>query len=405
MNFEYTAKSKSGQTVRGTIAAGVVDEARRQLRQQDLFPLTIKPAGRGKPSTGGGRRRWSRGRISKRELITFTSQLAIMCRSGVDLASALENILQQCPAGRLKQTLRQVQADVLAGKSVSAALRGHPHVFDVGYVASIAAAEASGQLPEVLNRLAVLLRNELRMRHTLQNLLAYPVLLTSVSLLVVVVLTFFVLPQFSKVFVQMDIQVPITTALLVGMADGLRAYWWLFLGGAGLAATAVILLWTSRLGRRLFDRVVLNLIVVRDVTRALVFGRTLRQLGMMIDSGVPLLDGLRLTKSSARNSLVTGFFSELETEIVNGRGIGKTFLACRFLPAGAAQMIATAEQTGALAMVTQMVGEHYEEQGETRLREVATILEPLIIVVMGLIVAFVVASVMLPIFDFAAAPK
>jgi type II secretory pathway component PulF len=257
----------------------------------------------------------------------------------------------------------------------------------------------------VLKRLAALLRNELQMRHTLRTLMAYPILLTCVSAIVVVILTFFVLPQFSLVFEQMDITVPATTAILVGAANAVRQHWWLWLGIAAAAVVAGSMFIFSRPGRRWIDWLSLNLIVIRDVTRALIIGRTLRQLGMMVDSGVPLLDGLRLTKSAIRNSLVADFYSKLETEIVNGRGLGSSFLACPFVPPGAAQMVATAEQTGTLAVVTQMVGEFFEEQGQTRLREVATILEPVIIVIMGIVVAFVVSSVMLPIFDFAATPQ
>jgi type II secretory pathway component PulF len=404
MHFEYTAKSNSGKTLSGVLSAGAVDEVRRLLRQQNLFPLTIRQAGRGKRRSGPFFR-WPRSRISKQDLMTFTSQLAIMCRAGIDLASALDNISQQCPHPRLKETLRQIHTDVLSGKSVSAALKSYEHVFGASYIASVASAEASGRLPEVLKRLAALLRNELQMRHTLRTLMAYPILLTCVSAIVVVILTFFVLPQFSLVFEQMDITVPATTAILVGAANAVRQHWWLWLGIAAAAVVAGSMFIFSRPGRRWIDWLSLNLIVIRDVTRALIIGRTLRQLGMMVDSGVPLLDGLRLTKSAIRNSLVADFYSKLETEIVNGRGLGSSFLACPFVPPGAAQMVATAEQTGTLAVVTQMVGEFFEEQGQTRLREVATILEPVIIVIMGIVVAFVVSSVMLPIFDFAATPQ
>jgi type II secretory pathway component PulF len=140
---------------------------------------------------------------------------------------------------------------------------------------------------------------------------------------------------------------------------------------------------------------------VRDVTQSLLVGRAFRLLGTMLESGVPLLEGLRLTRASIGNSLLRELFDDLEHEVVNGRGLGNTFLNSPFVPSTAAQMIATAERTGTLAMVTQLTGEFYEEEGETRLRDLATILEPLIIIVMGAVVAFVVVSVMLPVFDFA----
>jgi type II secretory pathway component PulF len=153
------------------------------------------------------------------------------------------------------------------------------------------------------------------------------------------------------------------------------------------------------------DRFLLNMVLVRNVTQALLIGRAFRLLGTMIESGVPLQTGLRLTRSSFKNSLLQGLFKKLEDDVVNGRGLSTSLFSCSFVPSTAAQMVATAERTGTLATVTQQIGEHYEEEGESRLRELAGVLEPLMILGMGVLVALVVMSVMLPIFDFATAAK
>jgi type II secretory pathway component PulF len=158
-------------------------------------------------------------------------------------------------------------------------------------------------------------------------------------------------------------------------------------------------------GKRFWDRLLLNAAVVRGVTRAVILGRTFRLLGLMIDSGVPLLDGLRLTRRSVTNSLYRELFDRLEQDILNGRGLATSLVTSGIIPPAAAEMVLTAEKTGTLGMVTQLMGEHYEEEGETKLRELATILEPLIIVVMGGVVAAVVTAVMLPMFDIATLAK
>ena len=141
--------------------------------------------------------------------------------------------------------------------------------------------------------------------------------------------------------------------------------------------------------------------MIRDITRAFYIGRTFRLLGLMIESGVPLLEGLQLTRNAVRNSLYRELFDDLEESILNGRGLASSLIKAGFVPPVAAEMVLTAERTGTLGMVTELMGEHYEEEGETKLRELATMLEPLIIVVMGVIVATIVMAVMLPMFDIA----
>lgn len=405
MRYQYTAKSGTGDTLTGTLTAASLPEAHRQLREMDLFPVSVKRVGRGS-SFWGRWRGWSPGSgISKRDLMTLTSQLAIMARAGVDLSSALRNVAAQCSNPSLKTTLQRVHDDVLSGKSISQALGNYEHVFGQSYIASVAAAEAAGRLPEVLARLADLLRGELRMRSTLRTLLTYPVLLLCVATLVIFALVVFVLPQFADVFEQIDVPVPALTRLLIAVSMEIRGRFWLW---GGLTLTAVIALSAfavSAAGRRCRDGLLLHVTFVRDVTRSLLVGRAFRLLGTMLASGVPLLEGLQLTRSSIRNCFFRELFGKVENEVINGRGMAGTFLASPIVPPAAAQMVATAEQTGTLGAVAQMMGEFYEEEGETRLREFATVLEPVIIIVMGVVVAVIVMSVMLPVFDFATAGR
>ena len=211
----------------------------------------------------------------------------------------------------------------------------------------------------------------------------------------------FVLPQFARVFEQLDVPLPVVTQVLISVATELRSRFWLWGGLALVGIPGIIAFLLSETGRRLIDNVLLRASLVRNVTRPLLVGRTFRLLGTMLESGVPLLEGLRLTRSSIGNSVLRDFFREVEHEVINGRGLGDSLLKCPYVPPAGAQMVATAERTGTLAAVTQLTGEFFEEEGETRLRDLATVLEPLIIIVMGAVVAFVVMAVMLPVFDFA----
>jgi type II secretory pathway component PulF len=399
MLYTYAAKSTSGDIQTGQIDANDVDEVKRALREQSLYPIDIQ--------TKASATFWSslfarrdKTALKKRDVLTITTQLAIMTKSGVDLTSAFESLSLQSSSDRVRQVLVKVHEDVTGGKCVSDAMRAQG-VFGDAYVASVAAGEAAGRLPEVLSRLAELQRSEIRNRATIRTLLAYPILLSTISSFVVIALVTFVLPKFQDIFSQFEVPLPFITQVIVAISTVLRSYTIVW---APLVVGAAIGLFVSRRvesGKRWWDSAMLNTPVIRDVTRAFYIGRTFRLLGLMIESGVPLLEGLQLTRNAVRNSLYRELFNQLEEAILNGRGLASSLIKAGFVPPVAAEMIMTAERTGTLGMVTELMGAHYEEEGESKLRELATMLEPLIIVVMGVIVATIVMAVMLPMFDIA----
>jgi type II secretory pathway component PulF len=404
MQFVYTAKSKLGDIQSGHITAADIEAAKRALREQSLFPIDIRKKAANSPFKAllGWR---DRSALSKRDLLSVTTQLAIMTRSGVDLASAFHSLSNQCSNPALRKILGQVHKDVTGGKSISDAMQAQAAVFGDAYVASVAAGEAAGKLPEVLGRLAQFQRTEMRMQATVRTLLAYPIVLTGVSSLVVIGLVTFVLPKFVDIFDQFEVSLPAITQVVVAVSDVLQRHILIWLP---LLLAAIVGLIASRnmdAGRKKWDYAMLNVPVLRDITRAFYIGRTFRLLGLMIESGVPLLEGLRLTRNSVRNVLYRKLFDELEESILNGRGLATSLINAGFVPAVAAEMVLTAERTGTLGMVTELMGEHYEEEGESKLRELATILEPLIIVAMGVVVATIVMAVMLPMFDIATMAK
>jgi type II secretory pathway component PulF len=218
---------------------------------------------------------------------------------------------------------------------------------------------------------------------------------------VLAALVFFVLPQFAEIFADFETPLPVMTQALIAVAYELRGRFWLWgMVAMGVGAGTMLFLKSGR-GRRMWDRFVINVRLLRDVTRSLLVGRAFRLLGTMLDSGVPLVDGLKLVRSSVRNSLVRDAFAAIEDDVLNGRGMASSLLSAEVVPDTAAEMISTAERTGSLALVANLIGEYFEEEGESRLRTLVAMLEPAIIIVMGALVAFVVLSVMLPMFDLA----
>ncbi len=342
---------------------------------------------------------WSRASVSKSDLLVVTTQLSIMCQSGVDLAAALGNVAKECRHAGLQRTLSAVSADVNSGVSPSIALGRHASTFGEAYVASIAAAEASGTLTAVLQRLCDSLKNEIRMRNAILSIIAYPVVLTAVAGIVISALVFFVLPQFSKVFQNMSRPAPPFTQLLLDSASLLRGQVHWVAAVVGVAAFGLFQFSRTEACRRYFDRLVLHAPLLRSATRSLLTGRTFRLLGTLLESGVPLLNALRLCRSAVKNRLFLEMFDNLDRDVTNGRGLSGEIARSEFVPPGAAQMVQTAERTGRLASVLQLIGQHYEEEGEQFIKSAMKVVEPAVIVLMGLVVGGIVMSVMLPLLD------
>lgn len=340
-------------------------------------------------------------KISKKELVHITSQIAIMTQSGVDIVSAISSLIKQTKTPDAKAVLTQIHSDVTSGHTFSRALAVHNEVFGNSFVASVTAGEASGRMSEILAELAKLNRNELRMIRSLKTMAAYPIVLVCVSLTVIASLLFFVLPQFAKIFSDFDTPLPLITQILIGFSEQMvaRFYIWVPLAIALVFGTRYYL--RTPMGKRVWDFVMLNAFVLKEATRTLLIGRVCRLLGLLLNSGVPLLESLQLVRGAVNNSYYRDMLTEIEKNVLSGKGLGKTLHNSPYVPDSAAEMILTAEKTGTLGDATQLIGEHFEEEGEEKMRGMIVVLEPAITVVMGAVVAFVVLAVALPMFDLA----
>jgi type IV pilus assembly protein PilC len=401
MTFEYTVKTRSGSLSQGVIDATSSAEARRQLLEQGMFALSLKERSRAAPRSAvqEPKRPLFQSRIGKSDLLMVTCQLSVMTQAGIDLAEATRNIAQSCPHPALKKVLETLYEDVASGQSMSAALERQKRVFGESYVAAISAAEASGTMTTALNRLAELLRNEIRLRGALLSAMAYPGALCGIAGLVMAAIFFFVLPQFAEVFQDMGVDPPPLTSLLLGIGSAVRENLLLFLLGAGGAVAGGWYLVRQPRTRRMWDNFQLNGFLLRKAVRSLLIGQSFRLLATMLQSNVPLLEAIRLCQRATRNSFYRDLFRQLEQEVEIGHGISETMMAAPFIPPGAAQMVQSAEQAGKLGEILETVGLFYEEQGERELNKLVKLMEPMIVVVMGVIVSLVVASVVLPLLD------
>lgn len=395
MLFEYRAKSKEGQLLNGDVEAASLNDARSLLRSQGVFPLNVTQ----KKSSKSAQLNIFQKKVTKRDLLLMTTQLSIMHKSGLDLAEALKGVSQQVTNPVLKKAVEQILKDVEAGQSFSAALQSQSRIFGEAFVASIAAGEAAGNLGEVLKRLTELLRNEVRLTGTIRSVATYPLVLICVAFAVINALVFFVLPQFGEVFQNLDSPPPATTQFLLSVGETVRGNATFILLSLGFGIIGFINALRSSVFARAFDSFILETSMLKKATCALFTGRMFRLIGTMLQSGVPLLEAIRLCRRSIRNSRFQDLFDRFEKEVVNGNGLSIVLSSSTIIPNGAAQMIATAEQSGDLGNVMESIGEFYEDEGERHVRDLASLLEPLIIVVMGGVVALVVMSVILPLLD------
>ena len=344
MNYFYQAKDASGNLLSGGLDVASLAEARQKLRGQGLFVISIAAE---KSDRSGPKRSMQLNfgnRVRKADLLILLSQLTIMSQSGVDLAESLRNLALQCNKPALKRVVQQIYDDVSRGTSLSAAMRKHPHVFDETFIAGITAGESTGTITTVLDRLTYLTRTEIRLRSTLWSLLMYPIVLCGVTLVVINALIFFVLPQFAKVFDDLGRAPPPLTRFLLAAGAFARGNAWLLIaiGVGGIVAAAVFR--STLLARTVWDYVSINGLIVRNATRSLITGRLFRLLATMLQSGVPLVDGIRLCRQASRNRFFRKLFEDVEHDALQGKGISKALLAASFLPTGAAHMVATAER-------------------------------------------------------------
>ena len=214
-------------------------------------------------------------------------------------------------------------------------------------------------------------------------------------------LVLFVLPQFAEIFEQFEMPLPMTTQLLIGMSMELKTRFWLWVPLALSVAGGLYAFKRTEKGKAYWDWILLYSYFLRDVSRNLQIGRVCRLWGIMIESGVPMLESLKLARLASTSVQYRELFAELEDDVINGRGLAAGLQRADFIPPGAAEMLVTAEQTGTMGVVTEIIGTHYEEEGENKLKEIVTLLEPAITVGMGIVIAVVVSSVMLPMFDMA----
>jgi len=391
--FTYTARALNGDLRTATIDAPNRDEVVAQLRRQRLNVVKIDEAAEANKKKKAG------GKISMRDVVIFTRQFSTMINAGLPLVQALDILAKQSENKALKDVTRAVVYDVESGNTVADALRKHPKAFSDLYVNMVAAGEAGGILDTILMRLATFMEKNDALVRKVKGAMIYPGVITSVAAIAIVVLLVFVIPVFEKMFASVGLPLPLPTRVVIEMSKFLTGYWWAVISVIGGLVFMLKKYYATPDGKLAIDRLMLKMPVLGDVLRKSAVSRFTRTLGTLIGSGVSILDGLEITAKTAGNRVISDAIMESRSSIAGGETISAPLQKSAVFPPMVISMIAVGEQTGGLDEMLSKIADFYDEEVDAAVSGLLSMMEPLMIVFLGVVVGGMVVAMYLPIFD------
>ena len=391
--FVYQAKDRALQVVEGTIDAESQPAAIARLGSAGVYPLMIREVSADHAEPVHSARR----RVPSRVLAYTSRQLADLLGGGLSLFQALHLLAQQTEHRPLQRVVQEVAAAVRDGQAFSAALARYPDVFPPLYVSMVRAGEAGGALDAVLVRLADVTENEAELRSRMASAFVYPSVVLVIGCATVIVLLTYVVPKLMELFAETGQVLPLPTRLLLATSDALRGWWWAWLGGLAVAAWGAKLARRSRVGRAFLDRLLLRLPVGGELVRKLHTARFARNLGVMIGQGVPMLQAIDVAASTMSNLVFRQATQRVREQVQGGASLSKSLSASGQFPTFVCNMVAVGEESGTLDAALQKVASGYERETDRTLQLLTTLLEPALIVLVGLVVMFIVIAILLPI--------
>jgi len=390
--YEYTARNATGQIQKGRLEAQNPDEVNAHLRKNRMMLVSVRQAP--KAIKLGGRKR-----IKTRDIVIFTRQLATMINAGLPLVQSLTILAQQTENAGLKDVTKAVVYDVESGNTLADAFAKHPKAFSDLYVNMVAAGEAGGILDTILLRLATFLEKSDALIRKVKGAMVYPGVILTVAATAVAVLLIFVIPTFQSLFASVNMDLPLPTRIVIGASQLLINYWWAILAAIGLGVFAFKRYHETPGGRKNIDSLLLRSPVLGDLLRKSAVSRFTRTLGTLISSGVSILDGLEITAKTAGNRVIHDAVMESRQSIAGGDTIAAPLEKSKVFPPMVISMIAVGEQTGGMDEMLSKIADFYDEEVDVAVSALLSLMEPVMIVVLGVIVGGMVVAMYLPIFD------
>lgn len=407
MKLSYRAYDRNGSLVNDAIEAENTAVATEILRRQGLFVSEIREAAAEMARAPGNVRVRSRragGRTRRlKDMSGFVRQLSILVSTGTPMVDAISSLEQQVPSGVWKNTLSDIRQRLEQGASLSSSLEHHPAYFDAVARSLIAAGESGGQLDAMLKRLSALTRQQTRTRAMVLGAMVYPTLLISVASVVLVTMLLFVLPRFEGLFLNLGSPLPPTTKLLMDLSHLLRDRWYAALGGSIVMGVGLKMWLGSDRGRETIAVMMLRLPHFGKLVRSFCTARVLRVLGVLVEARVPLLDALRLTREAAGSRSYSTLLDRVENRVTKGESVSAALENTPLIDRNIVEAVRSGERSGALGPVLTSVADFLDEDNEVVLKSLSSVIEPLILIVLGVVIGFVAVSMFLPLFDLASA--
>lgn len=405
-NYRYQVKTAAGEVQVGVIGADNVNSAASALRNQGFRVLSVNPVTAiDKGSLGQRLAELNAGRPKQKHVLEFTTQLAVMIRAGINLRAALDGIADQTQHPTFKKVIMQLKTDVESGKQFSEAISRHPKLFGPLYVNMVRASEMSGSFAKMLDRITGYISQEIETRKMVIGASIYPGVIGTMAVAVTVFLLTFVLPKFKEVFKGKEDVLPWATKFLMGLSDFMVHNWYFVIGGIVVIIASVWGFTKTEVGGIWFDRFRLSFPVIKGMFRALYIGRSLHTMGQLINAGVPMLDTLAITGDISGNRLYRAMWRTVYASVKQGKKIATPLGRTTLLPRAVVQMVTAGEESGKLGEVLDEISHYYQKQLKEKIKAVTSMIEPIMIILMGSVVGFIAMAIILPIFKMSSIVK
>jgi len=394
--YAYRGKSRAGVEVRGEREADTKQALLAALRREQISPLMVKEKGKelSLPKLGG--------KVKTKELAIFTRQFSVMIDAGLPLVQCLEVLAQQQENKVFAGVLQAVRTEVEGGSTLAYAMSQHPKVFDSLYTNMIAAGEAGGILDTILQRLSSYIEKAVKLRRAVQSAMVYPVAVVTIAVGVIILILWKVVPIFVNLFASLDAALPLPTRIVIASSNFVGRYIIFMVPAVVALGYGFRRYYQTPAGRMTVDGLLLKVPVLGNVLRKIAVARFSRTLSTLITSGVPILEGLAITARTAGNAVIEKAIMETRTSIEQGKTIAEPLRESGVFPTMVTQMVAVGEQTGALDNMLTKVAEFFEDEVDAAVADLLTAIEPLMILVLGVIVGGIVISMYLPLFSLIA---
>lgn len=395
--FVWTGKTRQGGLQKGEIVAKDRDEVVGLLRKQNILVTSIQQKTRelklSIPGFGG--------KVSDKDIVVFTRQFATMIDAGLPLVQCLEILSTQTENKILAKAVGDLRMDVEAGSTYADALKKHPKVFDDLYVKMVAAGEAGGILDTILSRLAKHIEKAMKLKKQIKSAMVYPITIMSVAVLVIAVLMIWVIPIFAKMFTDFGGTLPLPTQLVIDASHFVKSYAIFMAIGFGAIVFAFQRFYKTENGRRTIDRFLLKLPVIGEVIRKASVAKFTRTLGTLISSGIPILEGIAIVASTSGNKVIEEALLTVRQFISEGKTIADPLAKAKVFPPMVVQMIAVGETTGALDTMLGKIADFYDDEVDAAVAALTSMLEPLLMIFLGVVIGFIVVAMYMPMFKLA----